>query len=55
MPYEAGFCIKDHAILGDNAYEIKGRRPICKKCHKERQRRYDQKKAAERRDRLTPV
>lgn len=46
---EKGVCAKNHLIRGENTYEIKGRNPVCKKCHLERQRRYDQKKAEERR------
>lgn len=43
--YTKGICAKNHEIRGENAYEIKGRNPICRKCHLVRQRRYDQKTA----------
>lgn len=49
--FEKGICAKNHLIAGENAYEIKGRNPVCKTCHLERQRRYDQARAELRRAR----
>lgn len=39
--FEIRLCGKNHEISGSNAYEIKGRKPICRRCHLDRQRAYD--------------
>lgn len=39
-----GRCREGHLVAGTNAYQVKGRKPLCRKCQLRRQKTYDSKK-----------